>query len=226
MIAYAFPIARCPRSSYGASRSMAFQHGSQPSLPVRQPRTLSAPFPQFQRAVTITRFLWNFNRLGDDPARQCPQTDAATKPAVAAQMSRKTRLGTAQPSSSFDRIAATCAALMIVVLAAFLLVRNQPIADSRLFLVLRVVVSFGAAVLGATIPGFLELTWPGHGLLIRAGGALALFVLSFVYTPDLATGQANPGLQIRQESKGSLSPNILGKTGNIRIEGARVPQKE
>jgi hypothetical protein len=93
-----------------------------------------------------------------------------------------------QPTNSFDRVAAICAALVIVGLAVFLLIRNEPIADPRLFLVLRVVISFSAAALGATIPGFLELGWRGRGLAIRAGGALALFVLTFVYTPDLVTG--------------------------------------
>jgi hypothetical protein len=89
----------------------------------------------------------------------------------------------------FDRIAATCAALVIVALAVFLLVRNETIADPRLFFVMRVVLSFATAVLGATIPGFLNVSWTGSGLAIRAGGALALFVLTFVYTPDLVTDQ-------------------------------------
>jgi hypothetical protein len=53
--------------------------------------------------------------------------------------------------------------------------------------VLCVVVSFATATLGATIPGFLEIGWSGRGLAIRAGGALALFVLTFLYTPDLVT---------------------------------------
>jgi hypothetical protein len=43
--------------------------------------------------------------------------------------------------------------------------------------------------LGATIPGFLQVGWKGSGLAVRAGGALALFVLTFVYTPDLVTKQ-------------------------------------
>jgi hypothetical protein len=90
---------------------------------------------------------------------------------------------------SVDRFAATLAALVVVGLAVFLLVRNQPIADPQLFFVLRVVLSFSAAVLGATIPGFLDLRWSGGGLALRAGGALALFVLTFVYTPDLVRDQ-------------------------------------
>jgi hypothetical protein len=117
----------------------------------------------------------------------------------------------------FDRIAATCAALVIVGLTVFLLIRNQPIADLRLFLILRVVVSCSAATFGATIPGFLELGWRGQGLAIRAGGALALFVLTFVYTPDLVTDQREPRPQINQESKGALSPNIVGNRGTVEI---------
>src|SRR5690349_10319199 len=89
----------------------------------------------------------------------------------------------------FDRVAATLAALVIVGLAVFLLIRNQPIADPKLFFVLRVVVSFSAAVLGATIPGFLDMRWSGGGFALRAGGALALFVLTFIYTPDLVMSQ-------------------------------------
>src|SRR4051812_27444014 len=89
----------------------------------------------------------------------------------------------------FDRVAATLAALVVVGLTVFLLIRNQPIADPRLLFVLRVVVSFSAAVLGATIPGFLDVRWSGGGFAIRAGGALALFVVTFIYTPDLVLGQ-------------------------------------
>jgi hypothetical protein len=98
---------------------------------------------------------------------------------------------TARPNGlSFDRVAATLAALVVVGLAVFLLVRNQPIADPKLFFVMRVVLSFSTAVLGATIPGFLDLRWSGSGLVLRAGGALALFVLTFVYTPDLVPEKA------------------------------------
>jgi hypothetical protein len=91
-----------------------------------------------------------------------------------------------QSTIQFDRIAATCAALVIVGLVVFLLIRNEEIADARLFFALRLVLSFSAAVLGATIPGFLSLGWSRGGFTVRAGGALALFVLTYVYTPDLS----------------------------------------
>jgi hypothetical protein len=130
-----------------------------------------------------------------------------------------------QSTLPFDRIAATVAALVIVGLAVFLLIRNQPVPDPRLFFVLRVVVSFSAAVLGATIPGFLDLRWSGGGLVVRAGGALALFVLTFVYTPDLVKDRNSSGSQIIQHSEGPLSPPIVGNSGTIHIEGETGQKK-
>ena len=121
----------------------------------------------------------------------------------------------------FDRVAATLAALVVVGLAVFLLVRNEPIADPKLFFVLRVVVSFSAATLGATIPGFLDIRWSGNGLAIRAGGALALFVLTFVYTPDLVADPRRPGPHINQSSSGILSPPIVNNSGTITIQNGR-----
>lgn len=88
-------------------------------------------------------------------------------------------------SFAFDRIASAIAGLGVLGLVGFLLVRNEPIASPQLFFALRVLLSFGVATLGATIPGFLNVEWSGNGLIIRAGGALALFVLTFVYTPDV-----------------------------------------
>src|SRR5215468_10216057 len=118
---------------------------------------------------------------------------------------------TTRTSTQFDRIAATFAALGIVGLVVFLLIRNEEIADPRLFFALRLVLSFGTAVLGATIPGFLSVGWTAGGLTVRAGGALALFVLTYLYTPDLVTQQGQreqttisaPGGVAAGEIKGS-----------------------
>jgi hypothetical protein len=130
------------------------------------------------------------------------------------------RTTTNETIRSFDRLAATVAALVIVGLAVFLLIRNQPIADPRLFFVMRVVLSLSAAILGASIPGFFNLKWSGGGLVARAGGALALFVLTFVFTPDLVKDQRDlGGAQINQHSEGPLSPNIVGNKGNITVQG-------
>ena len=128
-----------------------------------------------------------------------------------AKTTTTTRTTTSQGSLHFDRIAATCAALVVIGLAVFLLVRNEEIADPRLFFVLRVVLSFSTATLGATIPGFLEIGWSGRGLAIRAGGALALFVLTFLYTPDLVTKQGQGG-DITISAPGGVAAGSIDKS--------------
>jgi hypothetical protein len=101
--------------------------------------------------------------------------------------------------------------MIIVGLVVFLLVRGEEIPGPRLFFALRVVLSLAAAVLGAAIPGFLEIGWKsGRDQSIRAGGALALFVLTFAFTPDLASEPSTisaPG--------GVAAQRIQGGTFNI-----------
>jgi hypothetical protein len=99
-----------------------------------------------------------------------------------------------------DRIAALFSGLLMFALVAFLLIRNQPIASPQLFFALRVVLSLLAGILGATIPGFLNLKWSGGGFVIRAGGALALFVLTFVYTPNLVNDHTAGNNTVRDQN--------------------------
>jgi hypothetical protein len=126
-----------------------------------------------------------------------------------------------QTSTRFDRIAATFAALVIVGLVVFLLVRNEEIADPRLFYALRLVLSFGTAALGATIPGFLSVGWSAGGLTIRAGGALALFALTYLYTPDLVTKQEQRGQTTISAPGGVAAGEIKGSS--ININNGRMP---
>ena len=123
------------------------------------------------------------------------------------------RRAATQTSPQFDRIAATFAALTIVGLVLFLLVRNEEIADPRLFFALRLVLSFGTAVLGATIPGFLSVGWSAGGLTVRAGGALALFVLTYLYTPDLVT---------KQDQRGQVTISAPGGVAADRIDRSNI----
>jgi hypothetical protein len=121
----------------------------------------------------------------------------------------------------FDRLFAMLAALAVVGVVLFLVVRNEPIADPRLFFILRVVLSFGAATLGATIPGFLDIKWARGGMAIRAGGALALFVVTYVYTPDLAPAAGEGGTSITQSSTGNASPPIVNNSGSVTIQSEK-----
>jgi hypothetical protein len=77
------------------------------------------------------------------------------------------------------------AALIVVGGSIYSIIRNEPFEDQNLVVITRIIISFSMAILGATVPGFLNLTWRGGGLIVRAGGALALFVLTFVYTPKV-----------------------------------------
>lgn len=87
--------------------------------------------------------------------------------------------------AAWERAAAVGSALLFLGLTGFLLIRNEPFSDPNLVVISRIMLSLSVAILGASIPGFLHVGWKGKGLLIRAGGAIALFVLSFLLTPKV-----------------------------------------
>ena len=68
--------------------------------------------------------------------------------------------------------------------------------------VFRTVLSLAAAGVAAMIPGFINIEWDTTGLLIRAGGTLAIFVIVFFFNPamlpaaearnDLTEGASDP----------------------------------
>ena len=51
------------------------------------------------------------------------------------------------------------------------------------FWVFRVLLSLGAADLGAIIPGFINIEWEIGEFFIRAGGAIALFLVVYLINP-------------------------------------------
>lgn len=85
----------------------------------------------------------------------------------------------------WEKIVAATVAVLTFMLVGWLVIRNRPFTDPNLVVLLRIVLSVATAVLGATIPGFLRLDWKGKGLAIRAGGACALFVISYVWSPTV-----------------------------------------
>lgn len=103
------------------------------------------------------------------------------------------------------------AALTVLGVSLFLIIRNEKFADQNLFIITRIIISFSIAVLGATVPGFLQLSWEGKGLIIRAGGALALFVLTlFVYPPS-------PPNDLPRPSDDQNIPATHQETSNLEI---------
>jgi hypothetical protein len=94
-------------------------------------------------------------------------------------------------ASQWEKIVAVAMAVLIVGLVIYLVVRNEPFADPNLVRILRIVLSVAAGILGATIPGFLDVKWSGGGFIIRAGGALALFVITFFGSPSVILPSTN-----------------------------------
>jgi tetratricopeptide (TPR) repeat protein len=85
----------------------------------------------------------------------------------------------------FERRLSLFTAVFIVALVGFLVIRNQPFADPNLVVLARIILALAIGILGATIPGFLQLTYNFAGFAIRATGALALFVIAFFGTPHV-----------------------------------------
>src|SRR5262249_33987043 len=90
-----------------------------------------------------------------------------------------------------------------------LVLRNEPFADLNLVIILRIIISLAVSVLGATIPGFLQIGWNLKGMTLRAGGAMALFCLTYLVSPTVvqAPPQAPPenrktSLLLRMKTEG------------------------
>lgn len=84
--------------------------------------------------------------------------------------------------STWEKIVITSSLVLFLALFGYLLVRNTPV-DPSLMVGLRIVMSLLVSVFGATIPGYINVGFSARGLTIRAVGAVALFVLAYVYTP-------------------------------------------
>ena len=93
--------------------------------------------------------------------------------------------------AEWEKIVATVTAIFIVGLISFLVIRDKPFSDPNFAVFVRILLSLACAVLGAVIPGFLHVSITGNGLLIRAGGALALFVITFFFSPSVAPLQTH-----------------------------------
>lgn len=87
--------------------------------------------------------------------------------------------------SLWERIIAMVAALAVVALIAYLVIRNEPFRDANLVVLTRIILSVAVAIIGATIPGFLGVRWSAKGFSVRALGAFGLFVVTFLATPKV-----------------------------------------
>jgi hypothetical protein len=85
----------------------------------------------------------------------------------------------------WERILGYVAAFFIIGLVAYVIIQGKPLQDQNFAVFLRILLSGAMAIIGAVIPGFLSVDLSGRGVAIRAGGALALFVVTFFFSPKV-----------------------------------------
>lgn len=100
----------------------------------------------------------------------------------------------------WERLTAMNTAAVAIFSVVYLVIRNEPFADPYLAALARKLLFFAAAVLGATIPGFLKIGLSIRGLSVRAAGALVLFVLAFAFTPHILGPTATASFMIIVDS--------------------------
>lgn len=123
------------------------------------------------------------------------------------------------PQSSARRLEAGlaflfgCIALGAVLWLAF---RGQGLSDQQ-FEILRIVLALAGGGVGAVLPGFLDVTVEAATkLALRAGGALAVFVALYFWSP--AHWQPLPG-PVSQHTEGAGSPAQNGNGNSVIIDG-------
>lgn len=99
----------------------------------------------------------------------------------------------------FERRAALFTAIFIIAVVVFLVVRNEPFADTNLVVLMRIILAAAMGAFGGTIPGFLKVNYNAGGFSIRAAGALALFVIAYFGTPHVEALHLADDLKLRNE---------------------------
>lgn len=109
---------------------------------------------------------------------------------------------------------------IVIMLLISLEVPNPTVSQYETF---KVILALSAAGVAAFIPGFFELK---ISALLRAGGAIAVFVLIYVRTPAQIVSQPpNPTHQtqeLKEPSNIDTSVVIKGNTGNIRTGNIHI----
>jgi hypothetical protein len=107
-----------------------------------------------------------------------------------------------------------CVAIGVVLWLAF---RAETLSEQQ-FEILRIVLALAGGGVGAVIPGFLDVSMKaGAKLALRAGGALAVFIVLYFWSPahwaPLSTGA------VEQHTNGTNSPALNGNGNKVIING-------
>ena len=108
----------------------------------------------------------------------------------------------------FERRVSLFTAVFIVIVVAFLVIRNAPVADANLVVLTRIILALAVGLLGATMPGFLNVTYNFAGFAVRATGATALFLIAYFGTSHVEALHLPDTLEKKNEISRHLSdPN-------------------
>lgn len=112
-----------------------------------------------------------------------------------------------------------CGVLFVAVMLVIALAVPNPTPTQ--WFVFRVVLALAAAGIGAVIPGLIVVNVSN---IVRASGAIALFVLVYLWNPPQLVVQP-PTPAIQQTTGGTNSPAIVSG-GNVTIIGEPKSQKQ
>ena len=101
----------------------------------------------------------------------------------------------AYQSALWEKITAAAVAVFIVAFISFLIISGIP-SEQNAIAFARILISLASAILGAVIPGFLGVNLQAKRQSIRAGGALALFVITYFFTPNVIPPPPPPPVKV------------------------------
>lgn len=111
----------------------------------------------------------------------------------------------------WERILAAVCAVAILALVFIVVLRNEPFRDQNQVVLVRTILSLAVGVIGAVVPGFLQVDLRGKGVAIRAGGALALFVITFFFSPKVLPLAVNKEQLEKIEKTGEETRSDVGR---------------
>jgi hypothetical protein len=122
--------------------------------------------------------------------------------------------------ANWEKVAAFACGVVFVALMLIIAI-SIPNPSATQWFVFRVVLALAAAGIGAVIPGLIVVN---VSKVVRAGGAIALFVLVYMLNPPQLVAPVQQGASIRQTTSGTNSPAVVSG-GDVVIGGAKQQEK-
>lgn len=110
----------------------------------------------------------------------------------------------------FERAVGLISTVFFIGFVCYLVFRNEPFRDANLVVLLRIIMAFLLPIMGATIPGMLNVKFDKFGFTIRAVGAVGMFIIAIFFTPQvLPTVISTPTPTVVQTATPIITPTAL-----------------